>query len=1273
MRTSISKKLLAGALSVMMVLSLFAGVPANKAQAAASVKVTGKTAVYTGTTNTYKVVNLKKAQYVKVSVTGDAKKLVTVKKGGKKLATTKKVYGGKTITLKVANKKAAGKKYTLVVKAYKKGATKPFKTIKKTVTVYSKTTSVTLDQTEATLKVGETVTLTATKKPAKNTKAIKWTSSDETVATVADGVVTAVAAGTATIKATSGAKSATATITVEEVKKEAELVELKATGAKKLTATLTQTAEITAKDIVVKKGTVTLTPAEVVVDGTNLVITLGSKITEGTYSLTYKEKTLEVKTEDEKLVALKTVGNALAEIKDDATLSINTKTDACAAVGVAQEPNTVAAQIEFQALNQYDEPTNAEITSVTTTFGGTAKAVKEPTAKKNGLIQVVNINAALGIVGNTGKVIIVSKSGVSSSNDVTFSEEAKVAKVEIKGIYNTATSKYVDAIPANTTVSNYVLVIKAFDQYENDVTDKYNKFLVGQAISQAQVIANVKVDGVVSDKLTAASFNDALIINGESEVGLKLVATDSNPAYAGTLQIVIVGNRFGTVLNTTIKVEQVKLLKSFKIELPDRIYDMDANALAFTALDEAGNEVKSYKELTKLVAFGANSYLGFVKNTDGTAKLIYTPTLSKKVKAAAGPTPAATLTGELDDTNTNLKEYTVKTETITLNDAFSKTEQVVTTQSFTVYEAKVAVSIVKFTGETATADDEITLKKSKFVFEDQYGNTMTGAEHNYGNIQWAYTYGDDETALTPAANLTLDVTRTAKKLYLGVFVDSTNTNILAANKLVKDKAQLTISLVNVDPLKATSLTATYYGDLYGYIKYVGVNAAESGISYDDFKVTGVVNGNKITLDSDMVSLKSDSYEKITKAEQETAVKTAKVVLVVTLTDDDGEYYAEEVESEYKYSAMNPYVASISGNEQAANGYEYYTVGYGYRKAGQLTTSDLYDMFGVYDQYGDNMGTNLTFDVQTGANTNGLKVINQGADNAYVEGFTAANTGAVLNVTATTKNGLTCTVKVVVTGEAATTAEGEGLAKAKTDIAGMDIGQRYANYPALANAIVDLGDGYVKKVVLTTKASGDVEVIFTDDATKSLTFGDVSDKGTYSNGDVLYISEQAKAALKTAADDACAAYLAATSGVNSAAKYAAIATAKTTADNAISAYDAEYTEAYATTYAAKYAETYTAAGAAKAAIDEKITSDKTAAGTLATVASYAALKATLKGEIEKVDYVKKITLTTKGTNGTADTEVTIDWIDGSTKTVTYTVTDVTDIPANDTDITAAVLN
>lgn len=78
-------------------------------------------------------------------------------------------------------------------------------------------TGVTLDKTTATVDVGGNVTLNATVAPENATnKRVTWKSSDTSKATVSGGKVTGVAAGTATITATTddGAKTATCAVTV---------------------------------------------------------------------------------------------------------------------------------------------------------------------------------------------------------------------------------------------------------------------------------------------------------------------------------------------------------------------------------------------------------------------------------------------------------------------------------------------------------------------------------------------------------------------------------------------------------------------------------------------------------------------------------------------------------------------------------------------------------------------------------------------------------------------------------------------------------------------------------------------------------------------------------------------------------------------------------------------------------------------------------------------------------------------------------------------------
>ena len=73
---------------------------------------------------------------------------------------------------------------------------------------------VTLNETAITLEVGETFELQA---DTNVTNGVEWSTDKESVATVKDGVVTAVAAGTAQITATAGDAKATCTVTVSAV------------------------------------------------------------------------------------------------------------------------------------------------------------------------------------------------------------------------------------------------------------------------------------------------------------------------------------------------------------------------------------------------------------------------------------------------------------------------------------------------------------------------------------------------------------------------------------------------------------------------------------------------------------------------------------------------------------------------------------------------------------------------------------------------------------------------------------------------------------------------------------------------------------------------------------------------------------------------------------------------------------------------------------------------------------------------------------------------
>lgn len=92
------------------------------------------------------------------------------------------------------------------------------------ITYQTPVSSVSLDKTSTTLEVGDEATLTASITPSNaDNKKVSWSSSNNDVATVNNGTITAVAKGTATITVTTedGSKTATCEVTVKAATKTA--------------------------------------------------------------------------------------------------------------------------------------------------------------------------------------------------------------------------------------------------------------------------------------------------------------------------------------------------------------------------------------------------------------------------------------------------------------------------------------------------------------------------------------------------------------------------------------------------------------------------------------------------------------------------------------------------------------------------------------------------------------------------------------------------------------------------------------------------------------------------------------------------------------------------------------------------------------------------------------------------------------------------------------------------------------------------------------------
>lgn len=136
-----------------------------------------------------------------VEATGNPDKSVTWSSSDSSVAT---VSGGTVTGVKAGTA-------TITASAGGKTATCSVKVTEQSVSV----TAVKMSEDKLTVETGKTAALSATVEPSNATdKSVTWSSSDTSVATVSGGTVTGVKAGTATITATAGGKSASCVVTV---------------------------------------------------------------------------------------------------------------------------------------------------------------------------------------------------------------------------------------------------------------------------------------------------------------------------------------------------------------------------------------------------------------------------------------------------------------------------------------------------------------------------------------------------------------------------------------------------------------------------------------------------------------------------------------------------------------------------------------------------------------------------------------------------------------------------------------------------------------------------------------------------------------------------------------------------------------------------------------------------------------------------------------------------------------------------------------------------
>ena len=606
----------------------------------------------------------------------------------------------------VAMAKGNGKAtLTFTTKKTKKNA----KVTKVTVTVYGRTRAdmITLSATEAAVKVGESVDVTATLELSEKIKAaggvestykLYAESSEPSVTATVDGkkisvkgvsvsatpatvtVYAAQANGMAIKSAKYQAKSATFTVKVKGN------LEAKQSGANKIT--------VMGSDLVASKsayvvknanGGVLEIKADAMLnaDKTEAVLeTVTGQIPEGKYTLTYKD--MEPVSFEIAKVVVKSI-----EITPSGTAIMSS--------------DGKKAYAYYRVLDQFgNNVTKSPVVNLR--VNGSDNVVDS-----RGMLTFTAKDAVKGYTLNWDKIsvsIVDVNSGVAANALLTVGEKAKIVDAKYEKIYNVSKREIVESITDGDKLANFKLLFTAVDQYGNNyVVDGGGKELVVNLLGTT----GVTVD---SNNVSVVEYKDkkyyAYQLKNIADTTSKTVENPSRPGEV-TIQAISVNN--GKTVSEKFNVVASSKVDTLKVwEGNDGIYNGKVNELGFAAYDAEGKEITSWDSLKALndKPFNTDKDRFYFKRKDnGKVGLYYDLSGTKALSSLTGsnslpvPTIFRTMTDKFSNVTLNVKAQKMPVAIVGLKPDFAK-------------------------GVVATRT--LDVKADNFRYQDQFGNLMTAEE-----------------------------------------------------------------------------------------------------------------------------------------------------------------------------------------------------------------------------------------------------------------------------------------------------------------------------------------------------------------------------------------------------------------------------------------------------------------------------------------------------------------------------------------------------------------
>ncbi|MCR2806755.1 S-layer homology domain-containing protein [Paenibacillus soyae] len=711
------------------------------------------------------------------------------------------------------------------------------------------------------------------------------------------------------------------------VEVEAPAAKATAAGAKKIEVKFNKAVDDTKVAFTVKKGTVTLNVSakSFSEDKKTATLELSSKISEGEYTVSVTG------VEEEALTSTFTAENEkVAKVEF-------TSENAPLVDGADLDTDKDDLSIPYQVLNQYGE----NITKFTT--------LSNNIGTLNPTTGTIEIDGTYRINDVVAVTLVHAETATSAVKTFTVVAEARVAEVEIAGLYN-KDNKALDE-DTNLTTDAFYLLVNAKDQY-------------GNAVNNATKLTN---DLIINETNTtivdAAAAFTTVDVNGTTKTALRLnnPAAPATNAGQGQSVITLISNTSGK--NASFTVTAAEALRSDTINLnnPGVVYVDEDAYVPVEVFDKAGTVITSISSL--------NSADKGVKITvNGSA--ISNPFVLKdgvvQIKVPAGqlsttglkPIIAMTATNQIKTMNLNVAAKAVPTVVRGLDSDFATARLI----------------------NAANA----TINHTNLVIEDQYGRVMSDANVAawlLANPARKITVTEDQ------ANATVNIPDVAGPPVVAVASFEIKSNGAATPAVVggsidfgaakgSEKLSFTIATENGTLVSSTGETtitvtdgteyASYSVDAIGTV-YDEVAAGKTdAAAYDKVvKVFGVLaNGSKVQLAGSEYKVSADSNGAVNSDIADGTLdvsaaltaygdKTEFVVPVTVLINKTGQKLTQDV----TFSKVAPKVASVKFvagsatpdvNGEAKTTYDF-TVGATFNVA-DLIDSTVYNVV-VTDQYG----------------------------------------------------------------------------------------------------------------------------------------------------------------------------------------------------------------------------------------------------------------------------------------------------------------------------------